>query len=90
MRALLSPTPAPSRAFAAVGEPSGYLTEREAARVLRLSERTLQRYRREGGGPRYRRLGARRLVYARADLDAWANDRSFASTSEEERAHATT
>ena len=63
--------------------PLRYLTEQEAARLLRVSTRTLQRWRREGGGPRYRRLGPRRIVYAGADLDAFADGRAFANTSQE-------
>jgi excisionase family DNA binding protein len=57
-----------------------YLTTAEAAEVLRLSSRTLERFRLEGGGPRWRRAG-RRVLYARADLDAWIEP-TFSTTSE--------
>jgi len=47
------------------------LSESQAAALLRLSTRTLQRYRRDGAGPQYTRLGPRRIRYARSDLEAW-------------------
>jgi excisionase family DNA binding protein len=57
------------------------LTQREAAGVLRLSQRTLERLRVAGGGPVYVKAG--RLVrYREADLEAWINSRVVASTSE--------
>jgi excisionase family DNA binding protein len=58
------------------------LTQREAARFLRLSERTLERLRVSGGGPTYVKAG--RLVrYRESDLDAWVATRVVNSTSEE-------
>lgn len=57
-----------------------YLTQTEAARFLRISERTLERWRVEGVGPRFRRFG-RRVVYAASDLETWADGRCFTSTS---------
>lgn len=61
------------------GDP--YLTEYEAAELLRLSRRTLQRWRQEGLGLPFRRFGG--LVrYARSDIDAWAAKQSRLSTSE--------
>jgi excisionase family DNA binding protein len=48
-----------------------YLTERQVAERLQVSEGTLRRWRSEGRGPPSLRLG--RLVrYLRRDLDAWA------------------
>ncbi len=58
-----------------------YFTQSEAADFLRVSERTLERWRVEGNGPRFRRFG-RRVVYALGDLDSWANDRCYQSTSQ--------
>jgi predicted DNA-binding transcriptional regulator AlpA len=46
------------------------LTPDEAAAWLRSSERTLERWRGEGAGPRFVRLG-RRVVYRLADLETW-------------------
>ena len=58
-----------------------YLTQPEVAEFLRVSERSLERWRVEGSGPRFRRFG-RRVVYAQHDLVAWAEGRSFSSTAE--------
>jgi hypothetical protein len=58
-----------------------FLLQAEAAGYLRVSERTLERWRLEGTGPPFRRFG-RRVVYASEDLSGWAAARSFSSTSE--------
>ena len=60
------------------------LTEREAAAYLKLSPRTLERMRGDGLGPRFRKIGGRRVVYAELDLQAYLDSRSFQSTSEYE------
>ena len=60
-----------------------YLNQDEAADFLRISERTLERWRVEGNGPRFRRFG-RRVVYSKTDLDTWADGRCYQSTSETE------
>ena len=62
-----------------------FLNNDEAAAYLRLSPRTLEKQRVIGGGPRFRKFG-RRVMYAVADLDAWAAERSFESTSDPEYA----
>ncbi|HEY1891515.1 MAG TPA: DUF3830 family protein [Steroidobacteraceae bacterium] len=41
-----------------------YLTNAEAAAVLKLSPRTLEKLRMNGGGPRFRKFGSR-VIYAR-------------------------
>ena len=61
--------------------PSRYLTNEEAANILQLSPRTLEKMRVIGGGPRYRKLG-RRVVYSMQDLEAWADARACDSTSD--------
>jgi hypothetical protein len=58
-----------------------YLTELEAAKLLRLSPRTLEKQRGLGGGPRFRKFG-RRVLYALSDLEAWAESRTFQMTSD--------
>ena len=58
-----------------------YLTNAEAAAALRLSPRTLEKLRVNGGGPRFRKFGSR-VIYAREDLDAWAGERVCESTSD--------
>ena len=63
----------------------GLLTEHEAADVTRLSTRTLERMRSTGTGPQYAKLG-RRVLYRRADLEAWISTNLFVSTSAARRA----
>ena len=58
-----------------------YLRTPEAARVLGLSPRTLEKHRTYGTGPVYRKLGGR-IVYAPEDLQAWANRGVRHSTSD--------
>jgi len=55
-------------------------TQREAAVLLRLSERTLERWRVSGDGPPFARLG-RRIGYREADLETWIASRIYRSTS---------
>ncbi|WP_137819182.1 AlpA family transcriptional regulator [Pseudomonas sp. 2FG] len=69
----------------ATAQPQRYLTNDEAAEYLRLSPRTLEKQRVIGGGPRFRKFG-RRVMYAVADLDSWADQRSFEVTSDPEYA----
>jgi predicted DNA-binding transcriptional regulator AlpA len=59
------------------------LTQREAASVLRLSERTLERLRCSGLGPQFIRCGRRSIRYQQHALDAWIASRVVRSTSEE-------
>jgi excisionase family DNA binding protein len=57
------------------------LTQSEAAQMLRVSVRTLERLRVSGDGPTYIKTG--RLVrYRQSDLDKWISDRERHSTSE--------
>jgi len=56
-------------------------TQREAAEVLRLSERTLERMRLTGLGPAYVKAG-RRVLYRQADLETWVAAQLRVSTSE--------
>ena len=57
------------------------LTQRQAAALLCLSERTLERLRVSGGGPKFVRCG-RSIRYRDSDLEAWVADRVVGSTSE--------
>jgi predicted DNA-binding transcriptional regulator AlpA len=57
------------------------LTQDEAADFLRLSPRTLERYRVTGCGPIYVKLGGR-VVYRPSDLEEWIAARVRHSTSE--------
>jgi predicted DNA-binding transcriptional regulator AlpA len=56
------------------------LMQREAAALLRLSERTLERWRVSGDGPPFVKAG-RRVGYREADLVAWISARVRTSTS---------
>lgn len=58
-----------------------FLTTDEAGAFLRLSPRTLEKQRVLGGGPRFRKFGAR-VVYAACDLRAWADSRAYGMTSD--------
>ncbi len=58
-----------------------YLTQSEAAELLRISPRTLERMRLDGSGPQFRKFG-RRVAYSTEDIRNWANARTFTSTSE--------
>ena len=59
------------------------LTQREAASVLRLSERTLERFRCSGLGPKFIRLGQKSVRYQQSALDEWIAERVVQSTSAE-------
>ncbi len=56
--------------------------EQEAASFLDLTDRTLQKYRQVGGGPKFCRLSARSIKYRRYDLRFWSETRLRASTSD--------
>lgn len=58
-----------------------YLRTPDAAVHLGLSARTLEKHRCYGTGPQYLKLGGR-IVYAIADLDAWAEIGRRYSTSD--------
>lgn len=53
----------------------------EAARLLGLSPRTLEKHRCDGTGPIYHKLGGR-VVYSIADLQGWIDASARQSTSE--------
>jgi excisionase family DNA binding protein len=54
-----------------------YLTEAEAAALLRVGRRSLERWRVSGDGPAWVRMGPRRVLYPRAALVAWAEARTY-------------
>ncbi len=78
-----TPQPASPTATTATTSAPRYLTNDEAAALLRLSPRTLEKQRVIGGGPRFRKFG-RRVMYALSDLEAWADARSFEATCDPE------
>jgi hypothetical protein len=61
------------------------LTQSEAAELLRLSEKDLERKRISGMGPRYLRLGKNKNIrYRPEDLQSWVESLVVTSTSEEQ------
>ncbi|NDF11810.1 MAG: DNA-binding protein [Proteobacteria bacterium] len=58
-----------------------YLTPTELAELWGISENTLRKWRWEGKGPRYVKLGER-VVYRRNDIDAYASANIYTSTSD--------
>jgi predicted DNA-binding transcriptional regulator AlpA len=63
------------------GLPQRYLRTPEAARLVGLSDRTLEKHRIYGTGPRYSKLCGR-VVYRVEDLQAWVELGVKASTSD--------
>ena len=55
--------------------------EKEAASYLRISPKTLQKWRSVGGGPEYRLVGGRRVVYMIKDLRSFLDLRIRHNTS---------
>jgi excisionase family DNA binding protein len=51
-------------------KPDPLLTDDEVAERLRIGARTLEKWRGQGGGPRFIRVG-RRPLYKSSDVDAW-------------------
>lgn len=54
----------------------------EAAAYVGLSASTLAKMRLRGDGPMYSKAGPRIVIYDKADLDAWLNQRRRSSTSD--------
>lgn len=63
------------------GDLKEYLTPGEAGRFVGVAMQTLARWRCDGSGPQFIRVG-RKIMYAVADLTAWMNARRVSSTSE--------
>jgi len=62
------------------------IREEEAAEFLGVDARTLQKMRRDGGGPKFVRVSRSCLRYRVADLVDWQESRLHASTAEERAA----
>lgn len=55
-----------------------YLTEADFAARYNIRPRTAQRWRATGiGGPKYVRMGLRRVAYRLSDCEEWAKSRTF-------------
>ncbi len=61
--------------------PPRYLRTKEAAQLLSLSARTLEKHRTYGTGPAYHKLGGR-VVYSIDDLESWVQRGAVTSTSD--------
>ena len=59
-----------------------YLTERELARLLHVSPRTLQGWRLSGNGPPFCVFSERCIRYLKSDAAEWARSRRRRSTSD--------
>ena len=59
-------------------QPDEFLTDAQLQRLLKVSWRTTQRWRTEGGGPPFVRISERRLIYSRRDVDEWLRSRTHA------------
>lgn len=59
-----------------------FLTPEDAAKYLTVSLSSLAKWRMSGAGPRYVKVGGRRVAYAISDLDAYAASRVATSTSQ--------
>lgn len=63
---------------------SPYLVVEQAADYLRVSKNYLDKLRVSGKGPRFVRLGRRKVLYRKSDLDKWVEERIYASTTQYE------
>ena len=59
------------------------LSQKEAAKMLGFSTRTLERWRWEGGGPPFVAISARCIRYRQADLEKWIESRVERKMTEE-------
>ena len=64
----IAPTPAALQLPASI---SGLLTTREVAVALRMNPGSVERWRRTGAGPRFRRLSGGAIRYAISDVNAF-------------------
>lgn len=62
-----------------------FLTQKQLAVLINVSERTLERWRVEGTGPRFVAAGPKRRLYRLSDVDEWAIAQTFGSTAEAKR-----
>ncbi len=60
-------------------DPELHIDENKASKLLGISPRTLQGYRSKGGGPEFRKIGARTVRYKIKDLINWTQKRNNTS-----------
>jgi len=61
---------------------SEYFSVKETAIFLKVSKSFVDKLRGSGGGPEFLRLGRRKILYRRVDVENWARARRFESTSQ--------
>lgn len=59
------------------------LTEKELCAYANIRPRSAQRWRVIGTGPRFIRIGVRRVGYRLRDVDSWLAERTFRSVADE-------
>lgn len=64
-------------------EAESYFPERELHERYGIPARTAQRWRVTGDGPPWVRIGARRIMYRKRDVEAWLEARTFQSRAAE-------
>jgi hypothetical protein len=63
--------------------PDEYITEQGLHERYLIPARTAQRWRSIGGGPRWIRLGRRRVLYRVSDVEEWLRARTFRHRADE-------
>jgi hypothetical protein len=71
--------------MASTGEqrPDEYITEQGLQERYFIPPRTAQRWRSSGDGPRWIRLGRRRILYRVRDVEDWLRDRTYKHRADE-------
>jgi hypothetical protein len=60
-----------------------YITEQGLHARYLIPPRTAQRWRQDGTGPKFIRLGRRRIVYRISDVEAWLTARTYRHRADE-------
>jgi hypothetical protein len=60
-----------------------YITEQGLHERYLIPPRTAQRWRQDGTGPKFIRLGRRRIVYRISDVEAWLTARTYRHRADE-------
>jgi hypothetical protein len=60
-----------------------YINEQGLHERYLIAPRTAQRWRQTGDGPRWVRLGRRRIIYRVSDVEVWLRDRTYRHRADE-------
>jgi len=63
--------------------PDEYITEQGLQERYLIPPRTAQRWRSSGDGPRWIRLGRRRILYRVRDVEVWLGERTYKHRADE-------